>query len=324
MLRDDWKSNINNINESELTAVSAKDEYQKLKKEIDKNKRAIDEYKEREKASARALILYERKIRYLKQKTIDEVLSLCHSLEERLSSENDFSKQELENAIDKLYDVCNMVEQNAGITNEDRAFISNKPVPEKPLGNDINSRFARLKQEFNQKVGESVLRKPGRPKKQDQSIVSDIGLGKKIKEDRETDETAKAKLNEIFYETPKNTSVMSNIPLTEDSLFDFEEALNPNLSLEDIMADLMSEKSDEPVKTYSKIPVNERQSLVSGNGISKEKSRVEMLEAGIFETHMPKQIKNNIKQPEIIKESETEEKSNKFISLGSFLIEDDE
>ena len=125
--------------------------------------------------------MYERKIRYLKQKTIDEVLSLCHSLEERLSSENDFSKQELENAIDKLYDVCNMVEQNAGITNEDRAFISNKPVPEKPLGNDINSRFARLKQEFNQKVGESVLRKPGRPKSKTRALFQILGLEKRLK-----------------------------------------------------------------------------------------------------------------------------------------------
>jgi len=41
----------------------------------------------------------------------------------------------------------------------------------------MQSRFDKLKSDFNQKIGSSVLRKPGRPRKQDQSIVADIGLG---------------------------------------------------------------------------------------------------------------------------------------------------
>lgn len=318
MFKNDWKSNINNINENEIMVVSAKDETQRIGRELEKSKRAIEEYKDREKASARALVLYERKIRYLKQKTIDEILLICKSLEHNL--ENNSTNLDYEKLLDKLYDICNLVEQNSGITNEDRAFISNKPMPEKPVGNDINSRFARLKQEFNQKVGESVLRKPGRPKKADQSIVSDIGLGKKVKTEQNIDEEAKAKLNKIFYETPKNTGAMSNIPLTEDSLFDFEEALNPNLSLEDIMADLMSEKKEEPIKTYSKVSVVERNEKDLNNGFISPKTKAEMLESGIFETHIKtKRFDNNIEG-----QKKEENKSNKFITLGSFMIEDEE
>lgn len=320
MVRTDWKDSISNITENELSLVSEKAEIEKLNKELNKNKRAIDEYKEREKSSARALILYERKIHYLKQKSIDEILNLCHKLESSIETENfKNSNFTYDSVIDKLYDICNLIEQNAGITNEDRAFISNKPMPEKSVSTDVNSRFARLKQEFNQKVGESVNRKPGRPKKADQSIVSDIGLGKKIKDKEEIDIETKAKLNEIFYETPKNTSVMSNIPLTEDSLFDFSEALNPNISLKDIMADLMEEKQDEPVKTYSKVNISE----LSKNNVKEEqshRSKADMLESGIISTVKFKPISNN--KENIQKEIKTEE--DKFFSLGRFFTEDDE
>ncbi len=320
MVRTDWKDSISNITENELSLVSEKAEIEKLNKELNKNKRAIDEYKEREKSSARALILYERKIHYLKQKSIDEILNLCHKLESSIETENfKNSNFTYDSVIDKLYDICNLIEQNAGITNEDRAFISNKPMPEKSVSTDVNSRFARLKQEFNQKVGESVNRKPGRPKKADQSIVSDIGLGKKIKDKEEIDIETKAKLNEIFYETPKNTSVMSNIPLTEDSLFDFSEALNPNISLKDIMADLMEEKQDEPVKTYSKVNISE----LSKNNVKEEqshRSKADMLESGIISTIKFKPISNN--KENIQKEIKTEE--DKFFSLGRFFTEDDE
>ncbi len=320
MVRTDWKDSISNITENELSLVSEKAEIEKLNKELNKNKRAIDEYKEREKSSARALILYERKIHYLKQKSIDEILNLCHKLESSIETENfKNSNFTYDSVIDKLYDICNLIEQNAGITNEDRAFIKNKPMPEKSVSTDVNSRFARLKQEFNQKVGESVNRKPGRPKKADQSIVSDIGLGKKIKDKEEIDIETKAKLNEIFYETPKNTSVMSNIPLTEDSLFDFSEALNPNISLKDIMADLMEEKQDEPVKTYSKVNISE----LSKNNVKEEqshRSKADMLESGIISTIKFKPISNN--KENIQKEIKTEE--DKFFSLGRFFTEDDE
>ncbi|MBQ8914956.1 MAG: hypothetical protein IJ046_02110, partial [Clostridia bacterium] len=45
-------------------------------------KKIIAEYKEREKATARALILFERKIKFLKTSMIDDVLKLCKNIEE--------------------------------------------------------------------------------------------------------------------------------------------------------------------------------------------------------------------------------------------------
>jgi hypothetical protein len=112
------------------------------------------------------------------------------------------------------------MEAGAVISKEDRAFISNKKIESEQTG-DAKSRFDRLKEQFNQKIGTSVMRKPGRPKKEDQSVVSDIGLGKKVERKvQEADET-KNKLNDIFYNAPSSKTVVSSIPETSDSIFDF-------------------------------------------------------------------------------------------------------
>lgn len=305
MTKTELKTGIDKINEIEISAVKSQDKISKLEKERDKNKKAIEEYKEREKSSARALVIYERKIKYLKQKTIEELLNVCKKVESNsrqyldtcesimnFETKQSFKayKEKFDDIANSLYALCDIIEQNSGITNQDRAFISNRPIEHQnaPAKNDINSRFDRLKQEFSEKVGDSVSRKPGRPKKQDQSIIADIGLGKKLKDSTKkevkADDNAQKQLDKIFYETPKNTSVMSNILSTDDSLFDFNEALNPNISLKDIMADLMEEKQEEPVKTYSKIsPKTEKKVENSFDSAQERKSRIEMLEAGIFQ-----------------------------------------
>ena len=51
---------------NEIVKSSLFAELSKLEKEHSRDKKIIAEYKEREKATARALVLYERKIKYLK------------------------------------------------------------------------------------------------------------------------------------------------------------------------------------------------------------------------------------------------------------------
>lgn len=304
---------IDKITKLEISSVDKQDKIASLEKTCEKNKKLIDEFKEREKATARALVLYERKIKYLKQTAIDSLLLLSKQIEKTkqnlgLTCENilnpetkqnlNFNIGKLDEFSEKLFEVCNELEKNAKITNEERAFISNKPTKTLPANSqskntDVNSRFDRLKEEFNQKIGTSVLRKPGRPKKDEQSIVADIGINRKPSKSSRESAEAKEKLNKIFYEAPSSAKANSSIPKTSDSLFDFDEALNPNISLKDIMADLLEEKDETHVKSYSKVPQAEGKNL-DFDSLEKRRQRAKMLEAGVFQIpifHEKKEVK---------------------------------
>ncbi len=292
MVKKGQTESIEELTKKEISVVDASDKLAKLEKASVRDKKIIAEYKEREKASARALVLFERKLKYLKTTMIEDLLKLCSVIdntkgqyEERCSQVyNADIKADLMTYKDnytlfanEIYNICNKIEVNATISREDRAFISNEKVEsEKPV--DVNSRFDRLKEQFNQKIGASVMRRPGRPKKEDQSVVADIGLGKKVEKKIKENDDAMDKLNELFYSAPARKSVVSNIPQTADSLFDFNEALNPNVSLKDIMADLMSEKDDEEIKTYSS------DSQISQIQDAEQKSKIELLESGFIRT----------------------------------------
>lgn len=278
---------LEDLTKKEISIVEANDKLAKLEKEKSRDKKIIAEYKEREKATARALILYERKIKFLKETAVASLLQVCSDIAKTKDEFNDraskISSDYIRNEMleykdtyaffeNKIYEVCNALEKNAVLTNEDRAFISNKKLEEKPVG-DMQSRFDKLKEEFSQKIGSSVTRKRGRPKKSEQSVIADIGLRKKVEKQVDELETSAERLNDLFYVAPENKKVTSAIPVTETSLFDFDEALNPDMSLKDIMADLMSEKQEE-VKVYDE--------NVRKIEESKRQSDIELLESGFI------------------------------------------
>lgn len=279
---------LDDITKKEISIVEANDKLSKLEKEKARDKKVIAEYKEREKATARALILYERKIKYLKESAVEQLLLVCSEIAktkedfaERASKiSSDFVRNDMLEYRDtyaffenKIYDVCNHLEKSAVLSSEERDFIANRKRETAPAEDDIQSRFDRLKQEFSQKIGSSVTRKRGRPKKNEQSIIADIGLRKKVEKQVEVAENSRDKINEIFYDMPENKKVSSSIPTTADSLFDFNEALNPNLSLKDIMEDILTDTQEE-IQTYDenvrKIKDSQRQ------------SDIELLESGFI------------------------------------------
>lgn len=310
------KFSIEELTKNEISALETSDKISKLEKELARDKKIIAEYKEREKASARALVLYERKINYLKSFVIENVLTACKQLENLKHIYSDDDKLETDkNALvpitESLYDVCNKFEANAVITKQDRAFISNEKIKEVNAG-DTSSRFDRLKQEFNQKIGASVLRKPGRPKKEDQSILADIGLRKKVEKVVDENDDTMSKISELFYEAPTTTSVVSNIPQTSDSIFDFNEALNPNISLKDIMADIMSDKEDEPAVTYNEDNLEEN--------ILQNKEKIQMLESGIIKNPIiTKKVSANISKKEDAKVDTKKTSKKGFVSFNDLL-----
>ena len=320
------EATVEEIMKKELSAVELNDKLVKLEKATARDKKVIAEYKEREKASARALVLFERKIKYLKDLVVEDVLAICKKIESAKESYEEVCKkvvnknvrEELETyksdltfVSEGLYEVCNKLEANAVITKKDRAFISNKQIKDESVPNDSLSRFDRLKQEFNQKIGSSVLRKPGRPKKSEQSIVADLKLGKKLEKEVEESQDVQNKLDEIFYSAPSKNKSVSNIPKTDDSVFDFNEALNPNLSLKDIMADLMSDKEDEEIIVHSKEieEMNEAQ----------KQQKIELLESGFIRNPViqAKPVTNRTIDP--LKKKPTFEK--RFLSIQNIVKE---
>ncbi len=315
---------LDDITQKEISIVEANDKLSKLEKEKARDKKIIAEYKEREKATARALVLYERKIKYLKENAVANLLSVCTEIAEtkdkfgerasKISS--DFIRNEMLEYKDsyaffenKIYDVCNFLEKHAILTNEERDFIANRKREQVVQEDDIQSRFDRLKQEFNQKIGSSVTRKRGRPKKSEQSIVADIGLRKKVEKQVAKKENSEDRLNEIFYDLPSAQNVVSTIPTTADSLFDFNEALNPNLSLKDIMADIMTEKQED-IKVYDE--------NVRKIEDSRKKSDIELLESGYLKPR--RTIKTKVVENKTIDnmpKKPTFEK--KFLSIGNII-----
>lgn len=269
---------LEDILKQQLSKLEYDDKLAKLLKESERDKKIILELKDREKISARTIVLFERKIKFLKENIMHDLLKLCKASEQAKTLAEDYDDGEIKtiinSSLEKLYEICNNLEKLSSISADDKAFILNKPAQLKK--EDTQSRFDRLKANFNQKIGESVLRKPGRPKKQDQSIVADIGLGKKVEKIVDEKTETQNKLNEIFYGTPTSQkSVVSAIPTTTDAAFDFSEALNPDHSLKDIMADIMSDMSADNDIVYNKESLDKHLSRLSTND-------VEELEAGIM------------------------------------------
>lgn len=269
---------VEDILKQQLSKLENDDKVSKLLKESERDKKIIIELKDREKISARTIVLFERKIKFLKENIMHELLKLCKSSEEAKTLAEDYDDSEIKSilggSLEKLYEICNSLEKLSSISADDKAFILNKPVNGKK--DDTQSRFDRLKANFNQKIGTSVLRKPGRPKKQDQSIVADIGLGKKVEKIVDEKTETQNKLNEIFYGTPTTQkNVISAIPTTSDAEFDFSEALNPDHSLKDIMADIMSDMSAQNEIVYNKENLDKHLSRLSTSDVNE-------LEAGIM------------------------------------------
>lgn len=312
---------LDDLTQKEISIVEANDKLSKLEKEKIRDRKIIAEYKEREKATARALILYERKIKFLKETAVASLLEICSAIaktkdefnEKASKISSDYIRNEMLEFKDtyaffenKIYDVCNALEKNSILSNEDRAFISNRKIEEKPEG-DLQSRFDRLKQEFSQKIGSSVTRKRGRPKKSEQSIIADIGLRKKVEKQIDADESSKQKLSELFYDKPQNNNVISTIPTTEDSLFDFNEALNPNMSLKDIMADLMTEKQEDIVVYDENVRKIEE---------SKRQSDIELLESGFIK---PRKVINVVENKTIDNMKKKPTFDRRFLSIQNIL-----
>lgn len=224
------------LTDSEIALSKQAERIEKERKENDRLSRELEEIKFKEKTNARLLVLSERKVKNMEQSAkskcaieLDRLIRLTDKWDEFF---NDLSnkyepqdkehleafKEELSKTIDGLLDIEGMFSsgeaQVSDAVTEHEGEINRLNLLRKRKNSELDDRFTKLVLEFNMKIGDNATRGRGRPKKQESNNVNDIQKNNK-------------KSEKVVY------------PPKGESGFDFEEALNPVDSLEDIMKDLM-------------------------------------------------------------------------------------
>lgn len=245
------------MTESEITASKQRERIEELKKENEKLSSELAVLKRKDKASARAITLEERKSKYIQEITksrcaieIDRLTRLSErfsKLFDKLESEEkralESFNEDLSATIATLSSLGEYISDRRPLSDAEKNYISEKTRISltDAVKSDIDSRFDKLKNEFQLKIGDSATRKRGRPKKSDQSILVEVNrvAGEQIKEEMSEQEKQEVldKLNEIFYAV-KQPEIKKKAK-SKDA-FDFDEALNPTQSLADIMKDLQN------------------------------------------------------------------------------------
>ena len=229
------------MTDSEIALTHQDEELRKVKSEQEELLKEIEAYKKKEKSISRMLVIAERKARYLETTTrsrcaieIERLARLCDKWDEffdGLSEKYDkLDKEKLTEFKKELSaTIDNMLEMQDGfndspLSEAEKSHISEinrlNVVKEKKQS-DLSDRFDKLVLEFNMKIGDNATRGRGRPKKGENVTLKGISEGQ-IK-------SAKQRQKPIY-------------PAKGDSDFDFDEALNPVDSLEDIMKDLIGDE----------------------------------------------------------------------------------
>ncbi|MBQ9790811.1 MAG: hypothetical protein IJW24_04400, partial [Clostridia bacterium] len=145
--------------------------------------------------------------------------------------------EEIKLMIDSISDIKNAA---TALTETEIAYKAEASrIKSKPKS--VDDRFRQLCNEFDMKVGENATRKPGRPKKNTgnkkvDEIIDELEYGKIETKPKKQRQLISSVVN-------KKIAKVSNVPKTEDSIFDFDEALNPTEDLETILSELL--KDDE-------------------------------------------------------------------------------
>ena len=223
------------LTDSEIALSKQAERIDKERKENDRLTKELEEYKLKEKTNARLLVISERKAKNIEQtarsKCLVELDRLARLAEHWDGFFNDLTnkyepadkekleefKAELSKTIDGLLDIESLfgAEEVPQEVVEHVGEVNRLNVLRQKKKSELEDRFSKLVLEFNMKIGDNATRGRGRPKKKDSNNVKDIE--KNLEGEKKQQYIPKA-----------------------DGVFDFEEALNPVDSLEDIMKDLMN------------------------------------------------------------------------------------
>ena len=234
-----------------------------LKRQNERLSGELAALKKKDKASSRALVLAERKAKYIGEVTknrcaieIDRLTrlsqrysSLFDKLDEADRKQLEQFNNELEVVINGLGNLGEYIEDRKPLSSAEKNYISEKEriSLNDAVKSDLDNRFNKLMSEFKQKIGESATRGRGRPKKSDQSILVEVNKASSAGNSNDLSEAEKQevidKINQLFYTVNPTGQAPVQAPVKKpknasDNYFDFDEALNPTESLADIMKSL--------------------------------------------------------------------------------------
>lgn len=237
----------------ELKVSNQEDEIENLKKQLENKETELNNLRKREKLVSRALILADRRAKYIENTTktrcaieIDNLVNFSTKwnkfFDELNNKYNPEDKIELETFDSELKAMINsltdMRDYSVALSEPEKAYDEER---KRISGNknSLDDRFKRLCNEFDMKVGEKASRKPGRPKKNEgdkkvEEIIYELENGKPIEKQKQNKPLISSIVN-------KKIAKVTTIPKTEDSLFDFDEALNPTEDLETILSELLGD-----------------------------------------------------------------------------------
>jgi len=258
------KISIEELTKNEILRIETEDKISKYEKEIAKYKRTISNLKEKDKLYAKALSLCENKINLIKDSSLDNLLFLCENIKDiKNSFYNECEKiddealkgkfllfaDEYDFILNKLYDVCNKIEEESFFSRNDKQVFPNKFEMSDLSKFDNYEQFNEIRNELRKNISRKNNKDNNDVSNKNKSLKENFGFEDVEEEDNDSlnDALITEKFNKIFYERPEMIGFKSNIESNEDSSFDFNEALNPTLSLNDIMKDLMSldEENDD-------------------------------------------------------------------------------
>lgn len=242
-----------NMIETQLQLSKQSDEIDKLNKQLQAKELELVNLKKREKLVSRALILADRRAKYIENTTrtrcaieIDNLVRFSEKWNKFFSEldvkYNEDDKKELEKFDEEMKLLINsfteMKETATALTEQEMAYDSErKRLANRPTS--VDDRFKKLCSEFDMKVGDNATRKPGRPKKNTgdkkiDEIIDELEYGKVPQKPKNQKPLISSVVN-------KKIAKVSNVPKTEDSIFDFDEALNPTEDLETILSELLGD-----------------------------------------------------------------------------------
>ena len=244
------------LTEHEIETSKNKETIEQLRRENQKNLAELAALKRKDKASARAITLAERKSKYIQEVTksrcaieIDRLARLSErysDLFDKLEKEDqkrlEQFNEELSATINTLSNLSEYIEDRKALSDAEKNYINEKEriSLNDAVKSNLDERFNKLVTEFNIKVGESANRGRGRPKKADQSMM--VTVNHVVADEKQDELDAKEKqeviekMNELFYSVKKTDTDTSDYD--KNGVFDFDKALNPSQSLADIMKDI--------------------------------------------------------------------------------------
>lgn len=239
--------------ESQITISNQSQDILGLKKQLEQKTQELAALKKREKLVTRGLILADRKAKYIESTMrtrcaieVDNLMRFSEKwhaffdgLSEKYEPEDKEDLEKFDEEIKLMIESIGEIQNTATTLSETELAYKSESARLKAKPKSVDDRFKMLCSEFDMKVGENATRKPGRPKKNTgnkkvDEIIDELEYGKVETKPKKQRQLISSVVN-------KKITKVSNVPKTEDSLFDFDEALNPTEDLETILNDLLKE-----------------------------------------------------------------------------------